>query len=241
MIRHIVRWFLLPSSHGHYTAWLADWRRTFVALLYPLFDLGLIALVAAGLGAACQELSFSVGATILGCVCFSLWWTRRMFYISGYAFSEKENIDAFEKAIPPEFRDFEHFINSGVGKIPLLVNLWESGYFLLLEGIIRRHYALFMDDLVAIVSLPMFQARAKLLLFLLEKMPVVPFRDILEDILKAIEPSNPPTNECAPSASGEFDNLKKWIHHNIGRDSLRSLPGGAGQAGIGPSIDPKLP
>jgi len=160
---------------------------------------------------------------------------------SGYAFSEKENIDAFEKAIPPEFRDFEHFINSGVGKIPLLVNLWESGYFLLLEGIIRRHYALFMDDLVAIVSLPMFQARAKLLLFLLEKMPVVPFRDILEDILKAIEPSNPPTNECAPSASGEFDNLKKWIHHNIGRDSLRSLPGGAGQAGIGPSIDPKLP
>jgi len=105
MITRRVHWFLLPFGQKHYTAWQGDWRRRFVALLYPLFDLGLIALVAAGFCAAFQEIALSAGAAVLGCVCFLLWWSRRMSEIVGIPVPLKSllSLTALEAALPDPY------------------------------------------------------------------------------------------------------------------------------------------
>jgi len=123
MIRHLVHWVLLPFSQKHYTAWLADWRRHFVALLYPLFDLGLLALVAAGICAAFQEISFSIGALFWGCVCFSLWWTRRMIPFQHFQFpvAKLRNLQIFREFLRDGYHlTPETFLAYHVAIVPFL-------------------------------------------------------------------------------------------------------------------------
>jgi len=170
MIKRIAHWFLLPCSQKHYTAWLRDWRRPFVALLYPLFALGLIALVVAGICAAFQEIPFSVGAAVLSCVSFSLWWSWRMSKIQGVdftsddlqtrkAFEDRLHDNGFENAGEFLRRRGSDYIMLGIlvegGSVQLLKELAakyptlvaEVAPFLCLEAPLERE-----NDLIALIE-----------------------------------------------------------------------------------------